>query len=458
MTLRSRIKSLSLFSLRSIASHLSDFEVFRKQESSLILLNLAVLASLFLVHILFFSLLGAPSKLLLLVLTARFLSQVFELFWLQSLKAPLSARVANAYSQFSILINLAFAFLASNLGGLADSHYWVLMVLPIISAAFRFGIVGTFGVVAVAVSLTFLQVWLYFKRRPPTDISEYFEAATVALIFIVIALVVRLLVGYLRHEQAALKRSLAELHRTKDLLVAEEKLAAVGRLSSAIAHEIRNPVAMISSSLAMARQPSANHNLREEMFEIAGQEATRLEKLTTDFLAYARVKEPQRKPVSVGTTLHYIASLVKARAAKASIHLEVDCPVDLMATIDDFQIQQALLNLALNATEATPQNGNVIIGARAGSNHELNIYVENSGTEVGSEVQARIFEPFFTTKPEGTGLGLAIARNIARAHGGELSLAINETGRVRFLLAIPDAARLSSSKPGGVSNGAHSNR
>lgn len=449
---------LNRFPFHSLSDSSFDFEAFKRQESSLILLNLAVLASLFLVHILFFPLLGPPSKYLLMALAARFLSQVLELFWLQSLKEPLPARVAKLYSHFSIWINLAFAFLASCLGGVADSHYWVLIVLPVISAAFRFGIAGTISIVTVAVMLTFLQVWLYFKKRPPVDSSEYFEAATVALIFVVVAVVVRLLVGYLRHEQAALKHSLSELQHTRDKLVVEEKLAAVGRLSSAIAHEIRNPVAMISSSLAMATRPDAVPALQQEMFEIAGQEALRLEKLTNDFLAYARVKEPERKSVSMVTTLQYIVSIVKARAAEVMITIEVDCRTDLTAMVDDVQIQQALLNLALNATEATPEHGRVMIGAYAGANNALNIYVEDSGSPVSSNARSRIFEPFFTTKPGGTGLGLAIVRNIVRAHGGEVSLAVNEPGRVRFLLVIPGAVLAASTAANGVSNGSYSYR
>jgi len=139
--------------------------------------------------------------------------------------------------------------------------------------------------------------------------------------------------------------------------------------------------------------------------------------------------------------LGYIASLGKAKATQAEIVIRLDVSPDLSAAIDDTQIQAALLNLLTNAFEAVPLGGVVTLGANVSADGELTIYVENSGEQVNEEIAPRIFEPFYTNKQKGTGLGLSIVHNIARSHGGHATLAINEPGRVRFSITIPDGAK-----------------
>ncbi len=421
----------------------ADFESVKAEQSLLILLNLAVLAGLVFVHTTFLFLLGPPSALLIILIAVRFLMLVGELLWMQNVRITAHWPVT-LYRHLAIWFNIAFAFLASyvassiSVNGIPDSHYSVLMVLPIISAAFYFRLPGALAITGVTIALTFLQVWLFFQRHPPTDVTEYFEAATVTLIFLVVSLVVWFLVTHLRQKEVNLKANLAELNRARDRLTREEKLAAVGRLASGIAHEVRNPVAMISSSLTMARRDTTNSKFRDEMFEVAAQEAARLEKMTGDFLAYARVKAPVTKTVFLHDTLGYVASLGKAMATKSNVVIELDVAHDLQAMIDDSQIQSALLNLVTNALDAMPSGGQLTLGAFTAPDN-LVIYVENSGDQLTAEVAQHIFEPFFTTKEVGTGLGLSIVHNIAQAHGGDATLAINERGRVRFVITLPIA-------------------
>ena len=414
-------------------------ESFRKRETAMIVLSLGVIGALMLVHAIFLSLLGPPSLLLVLALALRFAMLLGELIWLRRLRSGVSLLLENGYAWYSILINILFASLASYLGGAADSHYSVLMVLPVIAAAARFNLPVTILIAGIAAGLTLLEVWLFFRSHPPAEFTEFFEAATVALIFMVGGLVVYLLVGNLRRDEARLAESLAALRKMQGKMVSEEKLSAVGRLSSAIAHEIRNPVAIISSSLETARQAS-EPGIRDEMFRIAIQEAARLEKLTADFLIYARGREPERRATNIRSLLGYVTGLFRERAAEAGIKIRLECRGEIEARLDDFQIQQALINLVSNAIEATPAGGKILVEAWLGEHDDLVLAVENEGSNIQPDVAERIFEPFFSTRRKGVGLGLAIVRNIVLSHQGQIDLAANEDGRVRFEVRIPGVA------------------
>jgi signal transduction histidine kinase len=315
-----------------------------------------------------------------------------------------------------------------------NSHYIGLMVIPVVASGFRYGARGIALVVLTVSALTFLYLYIYFHDHGPGEMAEYFEAANVVLIYVVVATSIAFLVFQLRRDRARLAASLSELEETRDRLVAEEKLAAVGRLSSAIAHEIRNPVGMIVSSLALVA--GGEPERRDEMCGIAMKEARRLEALTTDFLTYARPRKLDRRETGLCGTLQYVVALVSAKAAECGVELSIDCPQDRSIAVDPFQIHQVLLNFVANALESTRRGGRIVLGARAGNDRHADIFVENSGPPLPADVVSRLFEPFFTTKPAGTGLGLAIAQGIARAHGGEVLLESNAPARVRFTLRI----------------------
>jgi signal transduction histidine kinase len=419
----------------------SDADVlsFRRQESTLTVLGLGVLAALLVIHVGFSPMLGVPSRKMLWAIGAFFLLQTLELLALQGLKGPLRGAQMRLFGWASVWIKLLLAFAVALLGGFEDSHYTVLMVLPIAAAAFRFRLAGVLSVAGAAVALTFVELWLYYRQHPPPRLLEFYEAATLALTYFVVAIVVAALAGQIRRERARVQESLHALERTKDLLVREEKLGALGRLSSAIAHEIRNPVAMIASSTRLMKERPPDDPVAAEMREIVLSETGRLEKLTTDFLAYAHVREPEKKELSISDCLAYVADVARARASELGRALRVDAAVDGPFLADPFQLYQALFDLLVNGLEASPEGGSVTLGARRAPGRVI-LFVENGGDPIPAETTAHLFEPFFTTKPRGTGLGLAVARSIARAHGGDVSLGSNESGRIRFELALPDPA------------------
>ena len=258
----------------------------------------------------------------------------------------------------------------------------------------------------------------------------------VAVIYGLMGPLVWYLVNQLKQQEARLYQKMKELESTRERLVAEEKLFAIGRFASGIAHEIRNPVAMITSSLATAKQLSSEPADREEMFGIAVREAKWLERLTGEFLSYARPVRPKAELVSVKDILRHIADVTKMHSSGRIIDVTVDVAADATAMIDSSQIEAALLNLCLNAVDATPDRGKITL--RCGTEGDkLRIDVQDSGPRVNDQHVKRIFEPFFTTKSGGTGLGLAIAHGVAVAHGGDLFISNNQDGAVIFTMELP---------------------
>jgi signal transduction histidine kinase len=411
-----------------------DVSTFRRQESVFIGLNLSLLAVLLFLHWRFTSFWGNPPQPLVIATVAVFLLKCLELIWVQRLKQPLRLTTLLVLTWASIVVNLGLAILLADLTDHEDSPYFVLMAVPLLEAAFRLELAPVLAVITVADLSLFFGVWRFYEKHPPLEIGEYFEAGTTSLMFAIVGVVVWRLVRDLRQKETRLAHNVLELERTRERLIQEERLSAVGRLSSAIAHEIRNPVAMITSSISTAKQLAGAE--RDEMFEIASAEAARLVTLTTEFLAYARPRTPSLAPTSVADTLYYITDASRAHASQKGLQMEVRVSNPLEVEADPGQLQQALLDLVLNAVDAAPSDSLITLTAHR-LDHRVCIDVENLGDPIPEPALDRIFEPFFTTKPQGTGLGLAIARNIARAHGGDLVIAANGPQRICFSMTLP---------------------
>jgi signal transduction histidine kinase len=419
---------------------LSGLESFKWQQSTFSILNLIALSTLLLIHIFFANHFGMPTPTLVLLLGAAFLMRAAELIWVQSRTSLPSPSRVRALSLASVILNLALAFVAAMLTNRPDAQYFVLLVMPVIEAAFSFSLLTTSMIIVTAGVLNFLWIVDYAThQRGPIQPSEYFEASTISLIYALVGILVWMLVNDLRRNQEALSKNISELKQTRERLVMEEKLGAVGRLASAIAHEIRNPVAMISSSLATAARVTLDAEQRDAMYGIAAQEATRLEQLTNDFLAYARPRPPVKTVNNASDLLMYVADLSRANAESKHINLIVDAPELVLCECDPSGLQQALLNLVMNAVDACPQNETVTLTA-AKVGESVLIEIRNPSNGIAPDVSTRIFEPFFTTKAHGTGLGLAIARNVARNQGGDVTLTINGPEHVVFSMRMPAAA------------------
>ena len=407
-----------------------DQESFRRQEFVFASLNLLLIGALLALQAISRLVRGRPSASVIMVLAVGLTVQAAHLVWLRRKNATISRGTRRFLTFWSLGFNSTLALVLTSLTIRGDTAYYALMLLPILEASFRLGLGATIAVIGLADFISFMGAY-------GLKFGEYIEAGAMSVIYSVMGVLVWLLVNNLRTREGKFVHNLEELDRTRQQLLSEEKLAAIGRLSRAIAHEIRNPVAMISSSLATATRPGQDETEREEMFSIAAKEAVRLERLTTDFLVYARPRPVQIARANLADTLNYVATVARAHAANEGVTIDVAVDSNLEGEFDATQMHQALLNLVLNAIDACHRGDLVKLNAQMNGNGTIRIDVVDPAGPISAEIVARIFEPLFTTKQGGNGLGLAIARNIARAHGSDIVLRINETQRVCFSVEIP---------------------
>ena len=418
---------------------------FRRQQIAFGVLTLFVIAVLLVMHTLFASLLGEPSAAVILVLGAAFFMKMLEVIWLQGQRTGIEEKAARVETLISVVGLFLVAFLLAYFTNRDDPPYFVLLAIPILQCAYHLRLTSTILTIVAAIAMMFAWTQHYFSSHPPPRPTEYLEIAMIAAIYSLMGLLVWYLINQLKSNELRLYENMRELESTREKLISEEKLSAVGRFASSIAHEIRNPVAMITSSLSTANSLSANGLEREEMLGIAAREAKRLERLTKDFLTYARPMRPNVSETSLIDILEHMVELTKMHAATRNIAVSYEMIGNTNAIIDQSQIEGALVNLCLNAVDATPPDGRIELRSRRERGRIL-LDVQNSGPAIAPENVKQVFEPFFTTKASGTGLGLAIARGVALAHGGNLYLSRNEDGSVAFTIDINDSYEGSASE------------
>ncbi len=211
-----------------------------------------------------------------------------------------------------------------------------------------------------------------------------------------------------------------------------ERLATLGQLAATIGHELRNPLAVIDSSLhLLQRRGTGDPALRKHLDRIGRQVAVS-NRIITDLLELVGDRPPNRAPVSLRELVDD-AVLGLRRAEQVSFQSEVG---DLEPRVDGSQIRQVLVNLLQNSVDAGATQVRVTARDVGGA---LELAVEDDGCGVSKEVRARAFDPLFTTKAKGSGLGLALCRRIAEKHGGRLTVAGAPGGGARFVLELPRA-------------------
>lgn len=404
--------------------------------TTIALVNLAVLLA-FLLAQSFFSLFHGPPPLPVFAVAAfGIFLRLAEIVY-ASRQSRLSIKGTRTLGALSVAWNLALPLLLAMATQQFHTHYFGMLTLPVLETALYFSFPTTLSVAGIASSIAVFWVAYAGHFRPPFEVGELLEATTLVLVCFIVGTLTWWLVDLLSGREEALEQKVNDLEETRSRLIEEEKLAAVGRLASSVAHEIRNPVAIISSALEASSSPSSSFADREEMYKVAMMEARRLEQLTTDFLSYAQPGSAPFTELDATALVGYIASIVRVQAFHKSLTIDLDTSDGCHVYGNEGQLQRMLLNLMRNAIEASPHRGRIKIDVGWHRGDNIRIAIANAGPRIPREAVSRIFEPFFTAKEGGTGLGLAIARNIAEKHGGELLLEYNETDNIVFAAIIP---------------------
>ena len=336
--------------------------------------------------------------------------------------------------------------------GPEESHYWIIYFLPIVIAGTNLTLLHTLG--------TCLFSSLFYLALIPNTVWDDPHEVAGDLPEFLISCATFFIVGILIHgfseqhrrqlkqqkhlndllldNRNALQTSLRKLEATEETLRRKDRLAALGEMSAGLAHEIRNPLGIISSSAQLLQsQITSERGERQDLLDVIREESSRLNDLVSDFLRFGRPGEPHRKLQPLENLIQRAAEQLRPVAEQHQVTLIYKAAhPDITVFVDADMIQQLLLNLLLNAIESCLGQGIVSIETLTGDN-QAKIIVSDNGCGIPEDVLPTIFNPFFTTKDSGTGLGLAIAHNIAQSHGGDILVSSQLGEGSRFTVILP---------------------
>jgi signal transduction histidine kinase len=271
--------------------------------------------------------------------------------------------------------------------------------LPLLLGALRFGLTGavmTWLFVSTAYIPFFLAPW-------SMGLPAYFDRSLHLILSAVIALVVGILIDRERRNN---------LQAEKD-----QYLAVIGRVSTVIVHDLKNPLISITG---FARRISEGKGDSVKAARTILDSAHIMQRIVNEVLDFAKPMQLELVKCDVRETVSHAVEICRTKAAGRDVALKVTFPDDpLINSIDTVQVERALVNLIDNAVEATPGGGEVIIAAGLDKRGSF-VTIKDYGEGMESETLAHLFEPFYTTKSDGTGLGMPIARKICVEHGGSL--------------------------------------
>jgi signal transduction histidine kinase len=318
-----------------------------------------------------------------------------------------------------------------------------LNILPFMLAGMFFGWRGALKTVLFATVLQAPSIYRHWFRMPLDAQDQIVELSTFGAAGVIAGLLSdreRMQRKRVEDTKFELEEVYIELRQNIEHLKKTERLTAAGQLSASLAHEIRNPLASISGATGILSRGQASAEDRAECLDILAKESQRLNKLLTNFLDFARPRLPRMQSTHSSELIHSVVMLAQHSAAQRHVTLEVRAE-DRGREIecDPEQIKQLLLNLILNAMQATGEGGLVIIRS-VFAGDALAMEVSDNGCGISPEAIEQIFDPFFTTKENGTGLGLAIAANIAAQHGGTLTYCPSPNRGTIFRLELPVVA------------------
>ncbi|HLL52132.1 MAG TPA: ATP-binding protein [Myxococcaceae bacterium] len=237
----------------------------------------------------------------------------------------------------------------------------------------------------------------------------------------------------------------AQLKEKQEALLRAEQLAAVGRISAQVAHEVRNPLSSIGLNVELLQESIAKATFETPTEAVEAKdslasmlrEIDRLTEVTEQYLGMARLPQPKLEPGNLNEVLGEVLDFSREELERAKVDVErrLD-PATPDALADVAQLRQVFLNLLRNSREAMPQGGTLRVESRP-AGEQIEVVFADTGRGMSGEVRDRIFEPFFTTKDGGTGLGLAVSRQILQAHGGSIQCQSAPGDGTTFVIRLP---------------------
>ncbi|HFQ80746.1 MAG TPA: HAMP domain-containing histidine kinase [Desulfobacterales bacterium] len=300
--------------------------------------------------------------------------------------------------------------------------YRELYFLPIILLGLWFGLGG--GIIA-----SLLITVLYIPSIPSWSSSALMEHNLGYFLEIVLFNIVGPLVGWLRNREFQLSREKCEA----------EHLASMGQAVSCIAHDMKTPLTAIGGFIYQARKRLSSPARADERLTLAGKQVKRMERMILDMLAFAKPLNLECKPEPLSDLIRDTVTTVAGKAHHHQIRLQVEIEEDSQTILrcDRHRLQQGLMNLLVNAIEASPPHGVVTIRGLT-MKKEVWIEVIDQGKGIPAEERQKILQPFITTKRGGTGLGLPIVNKVITAHAGRLEINNNPPAGTLFRLRLPE--------------------
>ncbi|MEO5925231.1 MAG: ATP-binding protein [Bryobacteraceae bacterium] len=343
----------------------------------------------------------------------------------------------------SVILKLALCYPLLYFGGGIGSSFYLVLFLPVISAATSFGLPGTAAatLAACGIYLSFLGLLESRNQYVPSD--QVGELLLRVLFLPVVGFLTNQLAQENREEALKLQATAAELAQANASLKNAEadvrradRLAALGQLTAGLAHELRNPLAtMRSSAELLSRRVAPENEIAKEMAANITAEVDRTGALITRFLDFARPRSLQMETGDIHTMLDRAIDRFQKSGPTVSVFKNYSPDVPPLR-FDGAMMEQVLLNLLSNAAQASPVGGVVTVKTQR-LDGAVWISVIDRGSGIDRKNLESIFNPFFTTKAEGVGLGLAVVSKIIEEHGGEIRVesALGE-GSV-FLIRLP---------------------
>ncbi|MCC6590223.1 MAG: sensor histidine kinase [Bryobacterales bacterium] len=321
-----------------------------------------------------------------------------------------------------------------------------LYYLPVVLAAIASGWRGGLATAVVAGLLYIPHIFQTWSHEPHYALEQYAEI----FMFVAVGCLTGILADREKRQRVELQdtaqklsKVYTELQNTFEQVKRADRMSAIGQLAAGLAHEIRNPLSSIDGAAEVMEAAEQPEVVRAETMSIIRKECARLNRLLTNLLDFARPRAPEQSRVDLLSIFNSVIELVRHSAAKG-IQFRTEVPENLPPLVGDReQIAQVMLNLAINAAQASGGEGEIVLRAFEADN-ALVVEVQDNGMGIPKENREKIFDPFFTTKESGTGLGLSVVQQIVTQHGGTVSVAPQQGKGTTFSLRFPRPQQVSA--------------